>query len=74
MATEIEKVIAENLKRADREWGEASKAWRRANRRREDIYLAATEVLSQRQVAEMTGISQQRVSQIIRHAKARRNA
>ncbi len=69
MATEIERTISENLRNADREVSNAMLAYRRAHARRAQVYRAATEVLSQKQVADLTGISQQRVSQIVKEPR-----
>jgi DNA-binding MarR family transcriptional regulator len=68
MATDIEKTIAEKLSKADEEVNSAALAYSRARRRRAKVYAGAAEVLSQKQIAELTGITQQRVSQVIQEA------
>jgi transcriptional regulator with XRE-family HTH domain len=68
MATEIEKTIAANLRNADEEVSRAMLAYRKARRRRAQVYSGAAEVLSQKQIADLTGITQQRVSQVIQEA------
>lgn len=65
MATQIEKTITENLSKADEEVNLAALAYRKARRRRAKVYAGAAEVLSQKQIADLTGITQQRVSQVI---------
>jgi hypothetical protein len=68
MATEIEKTIIANLRKADMEVNRTMLAYRKARRRRAQVYSGAAAVLSQKQIADLTGVSQQRVSQIVQEA------
>jgi hypothetical protein len=66
---QIEKTIVEKLRSADQEVHRTALAYRKAKSRRATIYSAAAEILSQKQVADLTGITQQRVSQIVKDAR-----
>jgi hypothetical protein len=66
---EIEKTIVVKLRTADEEVRRTALAYRKAKSRRATIYSAAAEILSQKQVADLTGVTQQRVSQIVKDAR-----
>ena len=68
MATEIEETIIANLRKADEEVSRTMLTYRDARRRRAQVYSGAAKVLSQKQIADLTGVTQQRVSQVIQEA------
>jgi hypothetical protein len=72
MANEIEATIAKKLREANDEVGAAGLAYSRARRHRSEVFAGAAEFLSQKQIAELAGVTQQRVSQVVQEAADRK--
>jgi CRP-like cAMP-binding protein len=72
MANEIEATIAKRLREANDEVRTAGLAYTNARRRRAEVFAGAAEFLSQSQIAELAGVTQQRVSQVVQEAAERK--
>jgi DNA-binding transcriptional MocR family regulator len=71
MADDIEATIARKLRAANDDVRKASVAYAASRRRRAEVFARAAELLSQKQVADLAGVTQQRVSQVVQEAAER---